>query len=491
MTRSKPHALHAPAAAAIGGLLAACSLSVPGPDSCSQDSDCRLAFGWGSSCQPDGYCSEVQTHPRCSRTYPENLFEEPETYRNHVLLGGLYSYEDHLDTLQGSELALRTVQSSDAFELDYAWVVCDYTEGAGDSLDTLEATREVTSYLADDLGVPAIIGPRGSSRTQAAFEVASPSGSLVISPSATSPSLTALDGEMPTDETPGLLWRTAPPDSLQSVVIASDLFQRGVTSVAIVAQEGSYGDSLASLLQEEFLRLHEDAGNAEPSVTIDTYSASLFDAIACAAASDAEEVVFISSELDDYVSFLRGAVASDSLRDSYDAKGIFLPDAAFNEVLLSETVDSSEILFDNIRGSRPAIASGPVFDSFTIALADEFGASASSSGFTAHAFDAAWLILYATVWAHTQEGGVYGMGIARGLRQVSSGTPVEIRTRSWEDVVELFSAGQSIDVSGASGSLNYDPATEETSAPVEVWTVVADGDAASGYDFVRDYLIEP
>ncbi|MEM7152817.1 MAG: ABC transporter substrate-binding protein [Myxococcota bacterium] len=485
MTRSKPHALHALAALAIGGLAAACSLTVSGSDSCSQDSDCRLAFGWGSSCQSDGYCSAVQTHPRCSRTYPENLFEEPESYRNHVLLGGLYSYEDHLDTLQGSELALRTVRSSDAFELDYAWVVCDYTDGAGDNLDTLEATREVTSYLAEDLGVPAIIGPRGSSRTQAAFEVASPSGTLVISPSATSPALTALDVEGPTDENPGLLWRTAPPDSLQSVVIASDLVDRGVASVAIIAQEGSYGDSLATLLQEEFL------ARGGTSATIETYSTDLFDAIADTAATDSEEVVFISSELDDYVSFLRGAVASENLETEYDAKGIFLPDAAFNEVLLNETVDSSEVLFDNIRGSRPAIASGPLFDAFTIALADEFGASASSSGFTAHAFDAAWLVLYATVWAHTQEGGVDGLGIARGLRQVSGGTEVEIRIRSWESVVELFSAGQAIDVSGASGSLNYDPSTEETTAPIEVWSIVADKGASSGYDFAAEYLIEP
>lgn len=483
MTRPKPHALHLPLAAALSSLLAACSLSVPGPDTCSEDSDCRLAFGWGSSCQADGYCSAVQTHPRCTRTFPEDLFEQPEQYRDHVLLGGLYSYDDHLDTLQGSELALRTVQSSDAFELQYAWVVCDYTEG--DGLDTLDATRETTRYLVETLDVPAIIGPRGSSRTEAAFEVAGPLGTLVISPSATSPALTAIDQSNPTDETPGLLWRTAPPDSLQSVVIASDLAQRGVMSVAIIAQQGSYGDSLAPLLRDEFLARGGD------SASIDTFTTDLFDAIADAAATDAEEIVFISSELDDYIAFLRGAVASENLEAQFDAKGIFLPDAAFNERLLDETVSSSELLFDNIRGSRPAIASGPLFDAFTIALADEFGADASSSGFTAHAFDAAWLALYGTVWAHTQEGGIDGLRIARGLRRVSEGSPVEIRIRGWDTVVELLSAGQSIDVSGASGSLNYDPTTEETTAPIEVWTVTADNDSPSGYAFAPDYVIEP
>jgi len=458
-----------------------CSLSVPKADACSDDLGCRRSFGWGSSCGTDGFCSAVVTDARCERTFPEDLFEQPEAYRDHVVLGGLYSYGDHLPTLQGSELALRTVETSDAFELDYAWVVCDY----GDGSENLEATREATDYLVNTLHVPAIIGPRGSSRTQAAFEVAQPEGVLVISPSATSPALTEVDVVAPTDATPGLLWRTAPPDPLQSVVIASDLSQRGVGSIAILAQEGVYGDSLAALLQDEFLA----QGGATASIT--SFSTDLFDVLADAAAADVEEVVLISSEIDDYVAFLRGAVASDNLRTQYDAKGIFLPDAAFNEILYTDTVDTSEILFDNIRGSRPANASGPLFDGFAAALADEFGASASDSGFTAHAFDAAWLVLYATVWAHTQEGAVDGLGIARGLRQISGGTPVEIRTRGWETVVEEFSAGRSIDVTGASGSLDYDAQTEETTAPIEVWTVIADPASASGYAFQSEYVVEP
>ena len=100
-------------------------------------------------------------------------------------------------------------------------------------------------------------------------------------------------------------------------------------------------------------------------------------------------------------------------------------------------------------------------------------------------------MLYGTVWAHTQDGGVDGLGIARGLRQVSSGTPVGIRIRGWDDVVTQFSAGASIDVTGASGSLDYDPLTEETTAPIEVWTVVADPDAVSGYNFQPEYVVEP
>lgn len=481
--RSRSRAL---AAGSVAWALAACSLTTLDRERCEADGECRAAFGWGSTCGDDGFCSEIETHPRCSRTFPEDLFESPEAYRDHTVIGGLYGYEDHLETLQSSELAIRQVRESEVeFDLEYAWVVCDYTANAGDALDDLEATTDATKYLAEVLHVPAIVGPRGSSRSQAAFEAASPAGTLVISPSATSPALTEIDEPNPSDETPGLLWRTAPPDSLQSLVIASDLRTRGIESIAIIAQSGVYGDSLAELLRSEFL------AQGGVDAAIEPFTTDIYEAIADVAASDAEEVVFISSDIDDYIAFLIGAVASSNLEAQYDAMGIFLPDAAFDERVIAETVDSSELLFDNIRGSRPAVASGPLFDGFAAALNAEYGTSASGSGFVAHAYDAAWLVLYGTVWAHTQEEAIDGLGVARGLRRVSDGTPVEIRVRGWADVVAEFSAGGSIDVEGASGSLDYDPATEETTAPIEVWTIVPDAAAAAGYAFATDYVVEP
>ena len=66
-----------------------------------------------------------------------------------------------------------------------------------------------------------------------------------------------------------------------------------------------------------------------------------------------------------------------------------------------------------------------------------------------------------------------GRGIARGLRRVSSGTALEIKPSSWTPVKEAFSmADGSINIRGASGDLDYNPTTEETTGPVEVWTIV-------------------
>ena len=93
-------------------------------------------------------------------------------------------------------------------------------------------------------------------------------------------------------------------------------------------------------------------------------------------------------------------------------------------------------------------------------------------GFTAHAYDAAWLALYGTAWAHFQEPSMSGTGVARGLRRLSEGPAVRVEPAEWNRVKGEFEAGESVNIDGASGALDFDPATEETTAPVDVWRIV-------------------
>ena len=74
---------------------------------------------------------------------------------------------------------------------------------------------------------------------------------------------------------------------------------------------------------------------------------------------------------------------------------------------------------------------------------------------------------------------ITGVGIAQGLRRVSNGIEVEIRANSWNDVKARFAEAQPVDVVGASGELDYDPDTEETTTPIEIWSVNDEGD---GFD---------
>jgi len=472
-----------------GGL--GCSATVLRPETCEDSSECRAAFGLGSTCGSDGYCTAPQSHPRCTQAYPANLLETPHVSADRLVIGSLFGFVDHRDTMLAAELAIRQLDQLEGIDgTELAILHCDTT--ASETQTDLEATASAATFLADVIGVPAIVGPRGSARTQTAFESVRDSGVLVISPSATSAELTAIDAVDPTFEAPGLLWRTVPPDTLQAEVIASDMRERAVLRVAVIYQTGSYGDGLSALFEDRFVALGGTEVQRHP-FTDGQFGTIVADVGERLGADEVHEVLFLSSDIADYIDFLLGVASTDDLLASYtaDGVGVFLADAAYNTMLLEATAATADMVYPHIRGTRPAPADGVYFNAFAAAYAAEFAIDAEGSGFTPHSYDAAWLVAYGSAWSLLTEGSVSGTGIARGLRKVSGGESVAIQPPSWGVVLERFATGTPIDVEGASGPLDYDPDTEETSAPIELWSIVADPEATSGWGFVALERIDP
>ncbi len=472
---------------------AGCSLTLEEPVPCRTDAECREAFTFGASCGADGLCMEAVFPDRCGRSFPADALSDPAAYRDSILIGSLFSFEDHADTLQAAELAVR--QANDQGGLDgrnFVMVHCDYTPGVGDSLDDIEAVEELTPYLSDVLGAQAIVGPRGSSRTLAAYGAVGDASTLIISPSATSPLLTSAEPGVPTDDAPGLLWRTAPPDTLQGTVIAQDMIERGVRNVAVLYQSGAYGEGLSSLFSST---LSAEGGSVSllafgPGEDFSLEVALIAEGIED---GDVDEVLMISSEIADYITFFDSATATASLRQAYGQTlgrqddGIFLPDAAFSDQLLTETTRQAQELFGKVRGSRPAPADGVVFNTFAASYRSEFDEDSTGSAFTPHSYDAAWMVLYGIAWASYNEEEADGLGIGRGLRRLSSGESVDVLASSWSTIQASFKAGQSVDLRGASGALDYDPSTEETRSPIEVWSIEGEED---DYAFARERVVE-
>ncbi|HET7720511.1 MAG TPA: ABC transporter substrate-binding protein, partial [Acidimicrobiales bacterium] len=346
-----------------------------------------------------------------------------------------------------------------------AAVFCDIAMKSDyDALTRPQAAVAAANYLATTLGVAAIVGPSASGDTQQVWEAMRPKKTVVISPAATSPSLLALE-PMSTDADPGFLWRVAPPDSLQGAVIAEDMWNRKVTKVAVVRETGAYGEGLAKVFQETF-------GAKGGMVDIHSLSADtqIGEATAKVAAGDAGEVLFISSQQEWVVKFLNAA----SGQAGYEGKGIFLTDAAANAAVLTGASSAAK-LFPKVRGTRPAPrdAKDYVFASFVANYKAEYmGEDPTAATFSHHAYDAAWLALYGAAWSSLKEKGVSGVGIAKGLRKVSGGGPTTaIIPSSWATVVNAFRMGAPVNVSGASGELDFDPVTRNVMAPIEIWSI--------------------
>lgn len=454
-------------------LLVGCTATRFDRRDCRETAECRAAFGIGWVCQDDGFCLQEAPPARCEATQPEMLFEGDES-TDRIVIGTLVDQSLATHRARANAVRLAVIDANNAGGVDgrrFGLVVCDIQQSfMGDELNRNEAAVAMGQYLEEVVGVPVIVGAPGSGETQSVFQ--STTSVVLISPSSTSPALTTLEAVPASDELPGRLWRTAPTDEEQARQIQRDMDARGVTDAFVVAQTGAYGDGLVSLL----------GNDTRTAISIRFSTAgTLSNALNVVAdEADVEEIVFISSDTSDAVSFLTAAVEDPRL----DGKTFMLTDAAANEDLLTGIAalspDQATSLIDRIRGTRPRQRVG---DGLTTAFASryriEFGETdVDALSFTSHAFDAGWLALYGAAWAVLREDGVTPLNVARGLRRVSDGDDIDVGELSWPDMLDAFRAGRGIDVNGASGALDYDPETEERSeegAGFDVWRISTDG----------------
>jgi branched-chain amino acid transport system substrate-binding protein len=352
-------------------------------------------------------------------------------------------------------------------------VFCDVAENTMyDSLKRTDAAIASGRYLASVIGVPAIVGPSSSTDALAVFNELKSDNVLVISPAATSPSITGVDTNAPTDERPGLFWRTAPPDTLQGAAIVRYLAQPSPppapTRVALIHEKGAYGDNLAAVFRAGF-----ETGGRTVTVTPFENTSQRDAAIVNAGSAGVPYVLFFSSQTPDAVAFLNAANGNAG----YQTVRLFLTDSAANRDLLTGAAGASA-LFPRVVGSRPQVPQGPVFELFRASFQGAFQVDPNAFSFVAHTYDATWLVLYGTAASFRREGRVTGTGIARGLRKiVATGEEVQVNPGNWTRIADAMAAGKPVNLTGTSGLLDYDPATEETSSLVEIWGIAASGQA--------------
>lgn len=436
---------------------------------CTEDVACRDAFGAGHVCAEDGFCDMALPPDRCT-PWPEDAFDEVDAETSPVVLATLFDHAAKGPRVRAARLAVaqaneRTGLGGRAFAL---WE-CDLAvDERYDDLDRDGAIEAVAPFLTDAWGVPAVVGPSASSATEVAYQAFSPAGTVVVSPAATSPALTPLDGLTSTDAEPGLLWRTAPPDDLQGAVIAREIDDElALSTVHVIAEQGAYGEGLAEVFIE--------SSSADARLSLFSDTTELASAIVTAAGRDPEGVLFISGDVANAVAFLNGAAGNPA----FDETTFFMTDGARKIGLIEEVSEDARPLLARVRGTVPKTPQGRLaYDAFATSYRLEFeGEDPGDDGFTAHAYDAAWMVLYGTAWSQSATGSIQGVDIARAFRQLTDGEPVNVGPSGWSTVQARFAAGDPVDLVGASGDLAFDPVTGETVAPIDVWTVDLEADA--------------
>src|SRR5205814_4110184 len=127
---------------------------------------------------------------------------------------------------------------------------------------------------------------------------------------------------------------------------------------------------------------------------------------------------------------------------------LFLTDAAADLSVFNAAAGASA-LFPRIRGTRPAPRGldNYVYATFVADYKAEYGGEdPAAATFSAHSYDATWLVLYGAAWSLLRDGAITGIGISRGLRHVSGGPAISIVPSSWAGVLASFRGGRGVDV---------------------------------------------
>ncbi|MBX3273414.1 MAG: ABC transporter substrate-binding protein [Sandaracinaceae bacterium] len=444
-------ALAALAALALGG----CSLGNPARDDCRSSDECRALFGGGFYCEPDtGRCESALTDA-CPEVFPAGAHDAPGT----ILLGTIFDRASPNQRARERAARLAVAGLDERGGIDgrrVALLHCD---------TSVAPALELAAHLVR-AGVPAIVGPSSSSNVEAVFSAHRASGVLVISPSATAPQLDALDSS-----TPGLLWRTAPPDDLQTDVVVAELVSAGTSSIGIVTrQNDTYAQALSVRIQARARDAAITVGRTPQFADAAAIAGAAADVVAGGAPS---AVLFISAQVADAAAFLDATAAIDA----YDGVTIVLTDAAANEDLLSRT-DAGRARFGQVVATRPATPDTVITSEFRSAYrAANEDEDPLLFSFTAHAYDATALVLLGTGAALGASDTVTGAAIAEGITRTYGGGPArELVAANFLAIIqELRRDATGVDVIGASGPLDYGEDEELVSGVYDVLAIDAGG----------------
>ena len=137
-----------------------------------------------------------------------------------------------------------------------------------------------------------------------------------------------------------------------------------------------------------------------------------------------------------------------------------------------------------VYGAAPGSPSGQQFDSFTTAFKAANSQYDELPVFTAHTYDAVMLLAFAAL-AH-QDNPLTGAAFALNLRRLNdpTGVSVELTAESLEGAQQMLMSGNKVNVTGASGPLDFDAVGDPPGA-VDLWWWDCDAGAFKGLEVLH------
>ena len=347
-------------------------------------------------------------------------FASAEEIKIGVILGFTGPIESLTPSMAAAaELAMAEVNASGAL-LEGSTVTSIRADST--CIDSGAATAAAERLITSD-GVKGIMGADCSGVTGAILSnVALANGTVMISPSATSPGLSDAEDN-------GLFFRTAPSDARQGVVMTEVLLEEGINEVAVTYTNNDYGKGLA----DSFQAAYEAAGG---TVTINAahedgkadYSAE----IGALAAAGGDRLV-VAGYVDQGGSGIVRAALDSGAFDTFH-----FPDGMISAKLVENfgsEIDGSSGQVPGTNSAGAGIFAGLAGDAFD-----------GSSPFAAESYDAAALIMLAMQAAGSSDPSVYKDHVM----SVSNAPGLKVQPGQLGLALKALAAGVAVDYDGAS-----------------------------------------
>jgi ABC-type branched-subunit amino acid transport system substrate-binding protein len=448
--------------------------------SCGSHADCYADVGPGMWCSEEGECLDVPLDDRCT-SEPAGLFGDPIALGDHLLLGSIFDEALFSGMANAAELAVQ--QANDRGGLggrSFGLLRCTSSGN-----DPAEDGADLAAYLLDGFGVAGIVGPATSTRTETLYVETSRRGALQITPGGSSPALTDLDGSSSTHDAPGLLWRPIGSDVEQGRVLAQELLRLASPSlpgsVAVVVETGLHGDAIwegvDSVLGGDALE-HRFQNETELLEIVTLLDSDDWDAVIVGVSSVATNARFLE--------WAHG-------RQEFQDRPLLMSSGAADAGVFEELTGVAASFPPNVRVLDWHPPQGEVYNAFSAAYQATYGGDPAIEPLTAHAHDAGWMMLAGAAWSYSQTDTLSGIEMARGLRRISDGEELSVGGSSWANLRDRLAGGETVDLAGASGPIDFDPDTGETTQPFDILTMYepVGGGLALQFESCWDLSVHP
>ncbi|MCY3913823.1 MAG: ABC transporter substrate-binding protein [Chloroflexi bacterium] len=305
----------------------------------------------------------------------------------------------------------------------------------------------------------AIVGALASGVTiPVATSVTVPNQRVQISGASTAPSITVLDDN-------DFLFRTAPSDAAQGVVLGRLAWEQGFRNVGVMYINNPYGEGLAERFDATYTALGGTIVDAVPHEDEQPTFASELER-ATSGGVDALVAISYPGQAQIYV--------RESLEGGYADKFLFVDGTKSAE--MNEAIGWDRL--EGTLGTAPGSVDSPQLAAFASAYTDTYAVELPVEPYLAETYDAVAVIALAAAKAGTTTDSV---AIRDSLRSIANppGEVVGPGVAGIRRALSLIADGAEINYEGASGAVDFDE-NGDVFGPIEIWEITGGNIRSTG-----------